>query len=129
MDLARLEAQAAKRLGDATYGFLAGGSGEELTVADNLAAWSRLRLRPRVLRDVGEVRTATTVLGEDVATPVLVAPVGFQRLAHPGAELATAQAAGEVGTVMTISTRASERLEAIVAAGAPCWLQVGVHRA
>jgi 4-hydroxymandelate oxidase len=125
-----LEASARQRLGPEVYDFLAGGAGEELTLEDNLAAWSRLRLRPRVLRDVSAPDTATTVLGTSLALPVLVAPVGFQQLAHADAECATARAAAGAGSLMVISTRASRRLEDIAASAphAPRWFQVYVLR-
>ena len=78
--------------------------GDEPTLRDNLEAFSRWQLRPRVLVDVGEVTTATTVLGREVSMPLLVAPTAFQRLAHPDGEVATAPRAAEVGTVMCQST-------------------------
>src|SRR4051795_7711292 len=77
--------------------YFAGGSGDEVTLRDNLAAFERRRLRPRVLVDVREVSTATTVLGTDVALPILVAPLAMQRLAHPDGEVATARAAAAAG--------------------------------
>ena len=85
-----LEAQARQLLPASTYDFLAGGADDELTLSDNCAAWSRLRLWPRVLRDVGKVDTTTTVLATDVSAPILVAPVGYQRLVHPDGETAIA---------------------------------------
>ncbi|HEX5469504.1 MAG TPA: alpha-hydroxy acid oxidase [Gaiellaceae bacterium] len=86
------------------WGYFAGGAGDEHTLADNVASFQRWRLRPRMLVDVGEVTTATTVLDRDVSMPVLVAPTAFQRLAHPDGELATARAAAAAGTVMCLST-------------------------
>jgi isopentenyl diphosphate isomerase/L-lactate dehydrogenase-like FMN-dependent dehydrogenase len=86
------------------WGYFAGGSGDERTLADNVAAFTRWRLRPRMLVDVGSVATATTVLGRDVSMPVLVAPTAFQRLAHPDGDLAVARATAAAGTVMCLST-------------------------
>ena len=130
MDSSGLEASARQRLGQEVYDFLAGGAGEELTLQDNLAAWGRLRLRPRVLRDVSAPDTATTVLGTSLALPVLVAPIGFQQLAHADGECATARAAAGAGSLMVISTRAGVPLEDIAEAapGAPRWFQVYVLR-
>ncbi|HJW63523.1 MAG TPA: alpha-hydroxy-acid oxidizing protein, partial [Actinomycetes bacterium] len=68
LDLDALEAAARARLEAGVFDYIAGGADAERTVADNLAAWSRLRLRPRVLRDVTEVATATTLLGSQVPT-------------------------------------------------------------
>ena len=64
-------------------GYFAGGAGDELTLRENVAAWGRWRLRPRVLADVGEVTTATELLGRPLSMPLLVAPVAYQRLARP----------------------------------------------
>jgi 4-hydroxymandelate oxidase len=82
--------------------YFAGGSGDEVTLRDNLAAFERRRLRPRVLVDVREVSTATTVLGTDVALPILVAPLAMQRLAHPDGEVATARAAPGAASLMCL---------------------------
>ena len=64
----------------------AGGAGDELTLEDNVAAFRRLKLRPRMLVDVGEIVTSTTVLGHELSMPLLVAPVAFPRLAHHATE-------------------------------------------
>jgi isopentenyl diphosphate isomerase/L-lactate dehydrogenase-like FMN-dependent dehydrogenase len=108
--------------------YFAGGSGDEVTLRDNLAAFERRRLRPRVLVDVREVSTATTVLGTDVALPILVAPLAMQRLAHPDGEVATARAAAAAGTVMCLSTATTTRPADVAAAApdAPRWFQVYV---
>ncbi|MDQ1375258.1 MAG: 4-hydroxymandelate oxidase, partial [Actinomycetota bacterium] len=66
MDLAALEEEARSLLPGPIYDYLAGGAGDEVTLADNAAGWDRIRLRPRVLRDVGSVDTTTTVLGTPV---------------------------------------------------------------
>ena len=83
-----------------------------------------------MLRDVSAPDTATTVLGSPLALPVLVAPVGFQQLAHADGECATASGAADAGSLMVISTRASRLLEDIAATapGAPRWFQVYVLR-
>ena len=85
------ERLAAERLDAGAHGYYAGGAGDELTLRDNVAAFLQWQLRPRVLVDVAGCTTATTVLGHELALPVIVAPVAFQRIAHPD---------GEVGKVM-----------------------------
>jgi 4-hydroxymandelate oxidase len=125
MDLAALEEEARSLLPVPTYDYLAGGAGDELTLADNVAAWDRIKLRPRVLRDVGKVDTATTVLGTSVASPVLVAPTAFHKLAHPEGEIETAKGAAAAGALMVAATRSTTPLEDIAAtAEAPRWFQV-----
>jgi isopentenyl diphosphate isomerase/L-lactate dehydrogenase-like FMN-dependent dehydrogenase len=101
------EAAARERLDPGVYGYIAGGAGDEHTLRANGAAFARWELRPRVLVDVGSVSTATTVLGSEVALPVLVAPTAFQRLADPEAEVSTARAAAGAGTVMILATLSS----------------------
>jgi 4-hydroxymandelate oxidase len=108
------------------WGYFAGGSGDERTLADNLEAFRRWRLRPRMLVDVGSVTTATTILDREVSLPVLAAPTAFQRLAHPEGELATARAVAAAGTIMSLSTLGSAS-PAELAAAAPKgrnWLQL-----
>jgi 4-hydroxymandelate oxidase len=128
--LEALEAQARSMLPRAVYDYLAGGADDERTLADNVAAWARLRLRPRILRDMTEVSVATTVLGTPVRLPVLVAPVAFHRVAHPEGEVATARGAAAAGSIMVVSTRASTTLENVAAAAPelPLWFQVYVLR-
>jgi isopentenyl diphosphate isomerase/L-lactate dehydrogenase-like FMN-dependent dehydrogenase len=120
------EHEAERLLDSGVFGYFAGGSGDEVTLRDNVEAFSRWQLRPRVLVDVSEVTTATTVLGCEVSMPVLVAPTAFQRLAHPDGEVATARAAAGVGTVMCQSTLSSiTPMELSKAApGARLWFQL-----
>src|SRR5437016_6339644 len=119
---------AEQKLDTNAHAYFAGGSGDEITLRDNLAAFERRKLRPRVLVDVSSISTATTVLGTDVALPILIAPLALQRMAHPDGELATARAAAAAGTIMCLSTAATARpVEvAAVAPGAPRWFQVYV---
>jgi isopentenyl diphosphate isomerase/L-lactate dehydrogenase-like FMN-dependent dehydrogenase len=126
VNLADFEEIARERLEPGPYAYFAGGAGDEQTLRANVEAFTRWELRPRVLVDVGEVSTATTVLGTEVALPVLVAPTAFQRLADPEGELATARAAAAAGTIMCLSTIASVTPAELAAAvpGAPLWFQL-----
>jgi 4-hydroxymandelate oxidase len=130
LDLAALEAAARARLERGVYDYIAGGADAELTLADNLAAWSRLRLRPRVLRDVTEVATATSLLGSQVPTPLLVAPMAYHRMAHPDGEAASAAGAAAAGAPYVCSTQATMSVEEVAAAApdAVRWFQVYVVR-
>ncbi|HWB73007.1 MAG TPA: alpha-hydroxy acid oxidase [Egibacteraceae bacterium] len=130
MDFTELERQARGLLKPAAYDYYAGGADDEVTLADNVAAWRRLRLRPHVLRDVSKVSAASAVLGTEVSAPVLVAPMAYQRLAHDGGEAATARGAAAAGTVMVVSTLATVSLEDVAGAapGAPRWFQVYVRK-
>jgi 4-hydroxymandelate oxidase len=97
-------------------GYFAGGAGDEVTLRDNVDAYRRWRLRPRMLVDVGEVSTVVTLLDREVSMPVLVAPVAFQRLAHPDGEVGLARAAAAAGSVFCLSTLATTRPSEIAAA-------------
>jgi isopentenyl diphosphate isomerase/L-lactate dehydrogenase-like FMN-dependent dehydrogenase len=122
------EARAVERLEPGPHGYFAGGAGDERTLRANVAAWGEHRLLPRVLVDVHEVSTATTVLGTPVSMPVLVAPVALQKLAHPDGEAGMARAAAAAGTIMTLSTIATSRPSEVAAGAppAPRWFQVYV---
>jgi 4-hydroxymandelate oxidase len=124
------EALARERLDDMAWEYFRGGAGDEITLRDNRAALERWKLQPRVLVDVSEVDTSTTVLGTPVAAPILVAPVALQKLAHPEGEAATARAAAAAGTIMILSTSATMRPEPVAAAapGSPRWFQIYVFR-
>jgi isopentenyl diphosphate isomerase/L-lactate dehydrogenase-like FMN-dependent dehydrogenase len=122
------ERLAEERLDANALAYFAGGAGDEVTLRENIAAFERHKLRPRVLVDVGGCTTATTVLGTNVSMPVLIAPLALQRMAHPDGELATARAAAAAGTIMCLSTAATARPAEVAAAapGAPRWFQVYV---
>jgi 4-hydroxymandelate oxidase len=113
------------KLDDNALAYFAGGAGDEVTLRDNLAAFERRKLRPRMLVDVSELSTRTTVLGTDVALPVLIAPLAMQRMAHPDGEEATARAAAAAGTVMCLSSAATCTPAELPADG-PRWFQVYV---
>ena len=83
IDLAGLEAQARGCIPDqVAFDYVAGGAGDEITLLENVAAWRRLRLRPRMLRDVSNVSTETTVLGTTIHTPELIAPTAMHGMVH-----------------------------------------------
>jgi 4-hydroxymandelate oxidase len=130
VDLDALESAARARLSALAYDYYAGGADDELTLADNVAAWQRLRLRPRVLRDVSVVDTTTTVLGTPVRMPVLVAPTAYQRLAHDEGEPANARGTEAAGSLLIVSTLATVTLEDVAAAApdAPRWMQIYLQR-
>lgn len=107
LNVAEYERLAEERLDPGAFGYFAGGAGDEWTLRENVAAFNRWVLRPRMLVDVGTLTTRTTVLDLDVSMPVLVAPTAFQRLAHPEGEAAMARAAAGAGTVFCLSTLAS----------------------
>jgi isopentenyl diphosphate isomerase/L-lactate dehydrogenase-like FMN-dependent dehydrogenase len=110
-----------------TWCYFEGGAGDEATLRANTAAWERWQLRPRMLVDVGEVSTATTLLGTEVSSPLGIAPFAMQRLLDPAGEVATARAAAAAGVLLTVSTLTTSTHAEIAKAGAgPRWFQLYV---
>jgi isopentenyl diphosphate isomerase/L-lactate dehydrogenase-like FMN-dependent dehydrogenase len=120
------ERAAEERLDEGAFGYFAGGAADEWTLRENVAAFNRWVLRPRMLVDVSSTTAATSVLGTDVSMPLLVAPTAFQRMAHREGEVATARGAAAAGTIMCLSTIANATLEDVAAAApeAPRWFQL-----
>jgi isopentenyl diphosphate isomerase/L-lactate dehydrogenase-like FMN-dependent dehydrogenase len=110
------ERLAEERLAPDCLGYFAGGACDEWTLRENVEAFSRWRLRPRVLRGIERVDTGTTVLGLGLGVPLLVAPVAFMRKAHPDGEPAAARAAEATGAGFCLSTLASASAQEIAAA-------------
>jgi lactate 2-monooxygenase len=122
-----LERAAADKLDAGARGYVFGGAGSEDTQRENLEAFRRRRIVPRMLRDVSVRDLRTTVLGTAMPAPVLLAPVGVQSIIHPEGELAVARAAAGLGVPMVASTASSFTMEEIAEAGgadAPRWYQL-----
>ncbi|MGE5837825.1 MAG: alpha-hydroxy acid oxidase [Acidobacteriota bacterium] len=129
INISDFEALARERMEPSAYDYYAGGANDERTVADNLRAFDRWVIRPRMLAGVREVDTSTALLGSSISLPVALAPTAFNRLGHSDGELAAARAAGAAGTLMCCSTIASYPLEEIAAtATGPLWFQLYVYR-
>jgi len=122
------ERLAEEKLDAGAHGYYAGGAGDERTLRDNVEAYTRWQLRPRMLVDVETCTTATTVLGTEISLPVLVAPVAFQRVAHPDGEVGMARAALGADTIMCLSTIATSTPAEVAATGAKRWFQLYVLR-
>ncbi|MDF3018022.1 MAG: FMN-dependent alpha-hydroxy acid dehydrogenase [Thermomicrobiales bacterium] len=113
LNLHEYEALARDLLSPMTLGYVSGGSCDEVTLRANRAAFDRWRLLPRVMRGLRETSTATTVLGQEVALPVLIGPSGLHRLAHDEGELATIRGAHGAGTIYTMSTASTVPMDII----------------
>jgi isopentenyl diphosphate isomerase/L-lactate dehydrogenase-like FMN-dependent dehydrogenase len=130
INVADYERLASEKLDPGPLGYFNGGAWDEVTLRENVDVWRRWRLRPRMLVDVSEVSTVTELLGTEVSMPIVVAPVAFQRMAHPDGEEGMARAAAEAGTLMCLSTIATAR-PSEVAAAAPQgrrWFQLYCFR-
>jgi 4-hydroxymandelate oxidase len=124
--LADFEPIARERMEPAAYDYVAGGAWDELTLAENVAAWCRYRFRSRVLRDIRRLDTSGTFLGRPSSLPMAIAPMAFQDLAHPDGELAMNAAAVAAGIPYCLSTSSSRSIEEVAAAGSggELWFQL-----
>lgn len=130
LTLADHERHARARLDANAWAYFSGGAGDEHTLHANRHAWDTIALLPRVLRPLAGGHTRCTLLGRELAHPILLAPVAYQCLAHPDGEIATAWAAAALGAGMVLSMQSSTTLEAVAAAmvgersAGPLWLQL-----
>ncbi len=107
------------------FDYIDGGAEDERTLRANVAAFSELTWRPRSAVVHERVDLRTTVLGHELAMPVILAPVGSSRMFWPRGEAEAAAAAGAAGTVYTLSTLSGTRLEEVRASTrGPCWYQL-----
>jgi L-lactate dehydrogenase (cytochrome) len=121
-DLRRL---AQRRLPKAVFDYLDGGAADEVTLRENCRAFQEVVLRPRHAIAHENCDLRTRVLGHEISFPVMLAPVGYSRLMHPGGEVAAARAAGETGTGFILSTISGHKLEDVKAASSgPVWYQL-----
>jgi 4-hydroxymandelate oxidase len=115
---------ARERLDREAFDYYRSGALTEWTLNENEAAFRRWRFHKRVMVDVSSVDAGTTLLGTDVAFPVLVAPTAFHMLADPEGEVATARATRAVDTIMVNSTLSTVALEEVAATGVKGWFQL-----
>lgn len=124
-----LRQQARRRLPRAVFDFIDGGAEDERTLRANRAAFQRYTFRPRVLVDVAERDQSTSVLGVQLATPLILAPTGLCGMATPRGELAAARAAASRGALFTLSTMAACTIEEVArVTSAPLWFQLYIWR-
>ncbi len=115
-DPTRLEGLAREAFESGPFGYVAGGAGAGATVAANREAFGHWRIVPRMLTDATSRDLGTTVLGQNMPAPLLLAPVGVQSIVHPDGELATARAAAALGVTMVLSTASSHTIEEVAEA-------------
>ena len=115
------------------WAYFSGGAGDEITLRANRSAWDTLQLHPRVLCSMAGASTRTQLLGRTLEHPILLAPIAFQRMAHPDGALATAYAASAQGAGLVLSTQASMSLEHVAQAivadplRGPLWFQLYIQ--
>jgi isopentenyl diphosphate isomerase/L-lactate dehydrogenase-like FMN-dependent dehydrogenase len=126
LTLAELEAEARAKLDPCAYWYVAGGAGLEDTLDQNRAMFRRIKLMPKVCRDVSVRNWNTDVLKTRLKAPIVLAPIGVQEIVHPEAELAVARAAASLGISLALSTLSSYSLEDVAKAmsDVPRWFQL-----
>ena len=120
-----MEAAARERMSAVSYAFYASGSFAETSVVENVTSWSRWYVRPRMGMNVQTVSTSTTVLGTEIDIPVLLAPCGFNRLAHDDGEFGVARACADANTIQVLSSATAIAPEEVAkVSDAPKWFQL-----
>jgi len=124
-----LQAIARRRMEPMAREFIEGAAADEISLRWNREAYDRIRLNPRVLRDVSSVDTRVNLLGLALPFPILLAPTALHKLVHSEGELATVRGAGAAQAAMTLSTMSSVALEDVArAATGPLWFQLYVQQ-
>ena len=120
---------ARRRLPGGVFDYIDGGAEDEVAMDRNTRAFREMEFVPRVLRDMGNVETTGTILGQEVPFPLVLAPTGFTRVAHPLGELAVARAAERAGLPYSLSTMGTRSVEEVAAVSdGSKWFQVYVWR-
>ena len=124
-----LRKMARRRLPGGVFDYIDGGAEDEVAMDRNTRGFRDMEFVPRVLRDMGTVDTTGTILGRDVPFPLILAPTGFTRIAHPPGELAVARAAERAGLPYSLSTMGTRSVEEVAAVSdGSKWFQVYVWR-
>src|SRR5436305_6176625 len=127
VSLSDFEPLARERLSHMAFEYLAGGAADEITLRENRTAYDCIRLRPRVLEDVGRIDTRVELFGQALAHPILLAPVAYQKLFHSEGEVEAARGAARAEAIYTVSTASYSSIEEIAAAGASLRLPFYIH--
>jgi 4-hydroxymandelate oxidase len=126
VDFDALEHQARAKMAPASFAFCAAGADDEISAVENITAWRNMRLRPRVLNDVSKIDTRVSLLGHEVATPIMIAPTGRHKLFHVEGERATARGATAAGAAYVMASNSNILIEhvAMERGAAPQWFQL-----
>ena len=125
-DLRRL---AKRRLPGGVFDYIDGGADDEVTLRNNTDRFADWEFKPRVLRDVENIDTSTTLLGKTIPMPLVMAPTGFSRIGTSGGELDTSRVAARRGIPYSLSSLATRSIEEVAeVCDGPKWFQVYVWR-
>jgi len=126
VNLDELEQQARQQLDQATYDFVAGGAGAELTLRANREAFEKITIMPRVLTGIKHVYTSIDLLGQRLSMPIYVTPMANHGVVHSVAEVGSAQGAKKAGTLFVAPTGSTKTMEEVATAieDSPRWFQL-----
>ena len=124
VEAADWERAAREKLDDGPYGYIAGGAGAESTMRANLDAFTKWRIRPKMLTGNASRDISVDVLGLHSPAPFLLAPIGVLSIAHADAEVAVGRASASSGVPMLLSSAATHSIEQVAETGAPRWFQL-----
>jgi 4-hydroxymandelate oxidase len=128
VSLPDMEQAAKKVMSHMAYEFVASGAGDEHTLRWNIEAYTKMRLRPRILQDVARTNTEVSLFGRTLPSPILLAPTAYHRLYHADGELGTSRGAGAAGAPYVVSTNTTTPIEDIArVAKAPLWFQLYIQ--
>jgi len=116
VNAADFEEYARRHLPKQVFDYYSSGATDQQTLKSNVNAFKDIRIRPRVLKGVTNVNTATKILGDHISSPILIAPSAMQKMCHPLGELATAKASGKAKSLMCLSSLATASIEDVAAA-------------
>jgi isopentenyl diphosphate isomerase/L-lactate dehydrogenase-like FMN-dependent dehydrogenase len=120
-----LRKKAKRQVPRVVFDYLDGGADGEVTLQENCRVFDEVIFRPRQAVSLASCELSTRVLDFDLSFPAILAPVGYSRMMHPGGEVAAAAAAGDAGTIYTLSTMSGHKLENVRAASKkPVWYQL-----
>jgi isopentenyl diphosphate isomerase/L-lactate dehydrogenase-like FMN-dependent dehydrogenase len=126
VNLEDLEQQAREHLDQASYDFVAGGAGSELTLRANREAFQKITIMPRILTGIKQVDTSTNLLGQRLSMPIYITPMANHGVAHPLAEVGSAQGAKKAGTLFVAPTGSNKTMEEVAKSikDSPRWFQL-----
>ena len=128
-NIADLRLLARARLPRGIFDYIDGGAEDEITMRRNSDAFRDYEFVPRILRNVADIDTSTTLLGRSLSSPLIFSPTGFTRIAHSQGELSVARVAATHGLPYCLSTLSTRSIEEVAAvSNGPKWFQVYVWR-
>ena len=130
LNLREIKAIAQTKIQPVFWDYYRSGAGDEVTLKNNCEAFDHYQLLPKMLVDVSQRNLSTTIFGQKISMPILIAPTAFQCLAHRDGEIATAKSAVSAQTIMVLSTMSTKSLEEVACAQTSPyrWFQLYIHR-